>query len=108
MLGSHNSLTYLPCRKWWMYLINWAAKCQSKTLSRQFHDGVSYFDFRVRFKNDQPVIAHGLIEYIGNIDKEVATLNYLAKHFNAKIYIRLVICDTKSSGILLNSSTNLI
>lgn len=91
MLGSHNSLTYLPCRKWWMYLINWAAKCQSKTLSRQFHEGVRYFDFRVRFKNDQPVIAHGLIEYRGNIDKEVATLNYLSKHFNAKIYIRFVL-----------------
>lgn len=108
MLGSHNSFTYLPCRKWWMYLINWAAKCQSKTLSRQFHEGVRYFDFRVRFKNDQPVIAHGLIEYRGNIDKEVATLNYLAKHFNAKIYIRFVLEFNKIPEDFVSQITSLI
>ena len=108
MLGSHNSLTYLPCRKWWMYLINWAAKCQSKTLSTQFHDGAKYFDFRVRFKNDQPVIAHGLIEYIGNIDKEVATLNYLSKHFNTKIYLRFVLEFNKIPEDFVSQITSLI
>lgn len=91
MLGSHNSLTYLPCRKWWMYLINWAAKCQSKTLSTQFHDGAQYFDFRVRFKDGKPVIAHGLIEYKGNIDNKVANLNYLAEYFRETIYLRFVL-----------------
>ena len=91
MLGSHNSLTYLPCRKWWMYLINWAAKCQSKTLSTQFHDGAKYFDFRVRFKDGKPVITHGLIEYKGNIDHKVANLNYLAEYFRETIYLRFVL-----------------
>ena len=91
MLGSHNSLTYLPCRKWWMYLINWAAKCQSKTLNTQFHDGAKYFDFRVRFKDGKPVIAHGLIEYKGNIDYMVANLNYLAEYFKETIYLRFVL-----------------
>ena len=91
MLGSHNSLTYLPCRKWWMYLINWAAKCQSKTLNEQFHDGAKYFDFRVRFKDGKPVIAHGLIEYKGNIDYMVANLNYFAEYFGETIYLRFVL-----------------
>lgn len=91
MLGSHNSLTYLPCRKWWMYLINWAAKCQSKTLNTQFHDGAKYFDFRVRFKDGKPVIAHGLIEYKGNIDYMVANLNYFAEYFGETIYLRFVL-----------------
>lgn len=91
MLGSHNSLTYLPCRKWWMYLINWAAKCQSKTLNTQFHDGAKYFDFRVRFKDGKPVIAHGLIEYKGNIDYMVANLNYFAEYFKETIYLRFVL-----------------
>lgn len=91
MLGSHNSLTYLPCRKWWMYLINWAAKCQSKTLNTQFHDGTKYFDFRIRFKDGKPVIAHGLIEYKGNIDYMVANLNYLAEYFRETIYLRFVL-----------------
>ena len=91
MLGSHNSLSYLPCRKWWMYLINWAAKCQSKTLIEQFHDGAKYFDFRVRFKDGKPVIAHGLIEYKGNIDYMVANLNYFAEYFKETIYLRFVL-----------------
>ena len=91
MLGSHNSLTYLPCCKWWMYLINWAAKCQSKTLNTQFHDGAKYFDFRVRFKDGKPVIAHGLIEYKGNIDNMVANLNYFAEYFGETIYLRFVL-----------------
>lgn len=91
MLGSHNSLTYLPCRKWWMYLINWAAKCQSKTLNEQFHNGAKYFDFRVRFKDGKPVIAHGLIEYKGNIDYMVANLNYFAEYFRETIYLRFVL-----------------
>ena len=91
MLGSHNSLTYLPCRKWWMYLINWAAKCQSKTLNEQFHNGAKYFDFRVRFKDEKPVIAHGLIEYKGNIDYMVANLNYFAEYFKETIYLRFVL-----------------
>ena len=91
MLGSHNSLTYLPCRKWWMYLINWAAKCQSKTLNTQFHNGAKYFDFRIRFKDGKPVIAHGLIEYKGNIDYMVANLNYFAEYFKETIYLRFVL-----------------
>lgn len=93
MLGSHNSLSYLPCRKWWMYLINWAAKCQSKTLAEQFHDGVNYFDIRVRFdKEGKPVIAHGLVEYRGAIDIYVEVLNQLAKHFDKEpVYVRFVL-----------------
>ena len=91
MLGSHNSLTYLSCRKWWMYLINWAAKCQSKTLNEQFHNGAKYFDFRIRFKDEKPVIAHGLIEYKGNIDYMVANLNYFAEYFKETIYLRFVL-----------------
>lgn len=108
MLGSHNSLTDLPCRKWWMYLINWAAKCQSEPPVRQFHLGVRYFDFRVRFKDDQPVIAHGLIEYRGNIDREVATLNYLAKHYNTRIYLRFVLEFNKIPEDFVSQITSLI
>lgn len=108
MLGSHNSLTYLPCRKWWMYLINWAAKCQSKTLNTQFHDGAKYFDFRVRFKDGKPVIAHGLIEYKGNIDSEIATLNYIAKYLNTKIYLRFVLEFNKIPEDFVSQITSLI
>lgn len=93
MLGSHNSLTYLPCRKWWMYLINWAAICQSKNLSEQYHAGVRYFDLRIKFNKDKkPIIAHGLVEYKGNIEHYLTTLNELSKHFYKEpIYVRFVL-----------------
>lgn len=92
MLGSHNSLTYLPCRKWWMYLINWAAKCQSKNLTEQYHSGVRYFDIRVRFdKKDRPVIAHGLVEYKGTAENYICILNEMAKHYKEDIYVRFVL-----------------
>lgn len=92
MLGSHNSLSYLPCKRWWMYLINWAAKCQSKTLSEQFHNEVRYFDIRVRFdKNDKPVFAHGLIEYKGIVENYIALLNEIARIHQEDIYVRFVL-----------------
>lgn len=90
MLGSHNSLTYLPCRKLWMYLINWAAKCQSKNLYEQYYSGVRYFDIRVRFdKKGKPVIAHGLVEYKGVAENYICILNEIAKH--CKVYVRFVL-----------------
>lgn len=93
MLGSHNSCTYLPCKHWWMYLINWAAKCQNKTLSEQFHAGVRYFDIRVKWneKDRTWVIAHGLIEYKGSIGRILETLNALAKFYEEKIYVRFLL-----------------
>lgn len=93
MLGSHNSLTYLPCRKWWMYLINWAAKCQSKTLSEQFHDGVRYFDIRLKWdsRKETWIIAHGLIEYKGNIRRVLETLDSLADYYDEKLYVRFLL-----------------
>lgn len=92
MLGSHNSLSYLPCSKWWMYLINWAAKCQSKNLYEQYHSGVRYFDIRVRFdKKEKPVIAHGLVEYKGVAENYICILNEIAKHYKDKVYVRFVL-----------------
>lgn len=64
-LGTHNTMTYAKPRKWWMKLINFAAKCQASDLDDQFYKyGVDLFDIRVKFAKDStPIIAHGLIEY---------------------------------------------
>lgn len=92
MLGSHNSLSYLPCKRWWMYLINWAAKCQNKTLSEQFHDGVRYFDIRLKWDDKEGwVIAHGIIEYKGNIRRVLETLDSLADYYDEKLYVRFML-----------------
>nr|DAQ92176.1 MAG TPA: hypothetical protein [Crassvirales sp.] len=76
-----------------MYLINWAAKCQSKTLSEQYHSGVRYFDIRLKWddKKEGWVIAHGLIEYKGNIRRVLETLDSLAKFYNEKLYVRFLL-----------------
>lgn len=76
-----------------MYLINWAAKCQSKTLSEQFHSGVRYFDIRLKWndKKEDWVIAHGLIEYKGDIRKLLKTLDSFAKFYNEKVYVRFLL-----------------
>ena len=58
--GSHNSWTYLKPKKWWMYLIRWAAKCQSKNIIEQYNAGVRCFDLRLKCKeNGDMCIAHG-------------------------------------------------
>lgn len=95
MKGSHNSCTYLPCKKWWMYLVNWAVKCQSKSLSGQFLEGVRYFDIRVRYnKNEENpwTIAHGLVEYKADINKDILeVLECLAAYTNERVYVRFLL-----------------
>ena len=108
MLGSHNSLTYLPCRKWWMYLINQTAKCQNKTLSEQFHDGVRYFDIRLKWDRKEGwVIAHGLIEYKGDIKyKEIDKIieKKMLELKNNQIYIEYMNKMEEFNNVLKESS----
>lgn len=92
-IASHNSWTYLPPRKWYMKLINFACKCQGKTIREQYKAGARYFDLRFRFdKDDKLVLAHGLIEYDPMIMSY--TLRYLdecSKDLGFKIYVRTIL-----------------
>lgn len=91
-----------------MYLINWAAKCQNKTLVQQFHDGVNYFDIRVRFdKCGNPVIAHGLVEYKGKLEQYMELLDNLAKHYDEKVYVRFVLEYNKEPKDVLRQTDSL-
>lgn len=47
MIGSHNSMSYLPIRGWRKILTPWA-RCQSISLQQQYELGVRYFDIRIR------------------------------------------------------------
>lgn len=65
ILGSHNSWSYLPVRKWWMRPIAFMARCQSVDIRTQYEMGVRCFDLRIRFNNEEiTVVAHGIVEYI--------------------------------------------
>lgn len=88
MLGSHNSMTYLPVKQWYFKPLFWTARCQSKPLYEQYELGARLFDIRVRFdENGYTVLAHGLIEFEGDVYDALKELNSLAsKH---KIYVRI-------------------
>ena len=64
ILGSHNSMTYLRPRRWWMRLFRIFGRCQNKTIQQQFDSGVRCFDLRVSHTtNDGWSFSHGLIDY---------------------------------------------
>ncbi len=48
MLASHNTLTYLPPRRWWARLLRPFWQCQDKTAVNQIADGAARLDIRVR------------------------------------------------------------
>ena len=59
ILGSHNSLSYLPIKHWYQRVTALWARCQSKTLKEQYDSGVRLFDIRIRFdKHNNIVFCH--------------------------------------------------
>lgn len=75
-LGTHNSMTYLPVKKWWMKPFRFMAKCQAVTLKEQYKLGSRMFDLRVRFdKKGTPYFCHGLISFKGNVEQALQFLN---------------------------------
>lgn len=68
ILGSHNTMSYLPVRRWWMKPFAWVARCQSKDICEQYDSGVRLFDLRVGFtRNGKLHFRHGLIGYKGSV-----------------------------------------
>lgn len=52
MIGSHNTLSYLPPKNLWGKITRPWNKCQDKTIEEQVNAGVDYFDIRIDFYND--------------------------------------------------------
>lgn len=89
-LATHNSLTYLKPKHWWMRLFKFCYQCQDKDIIRQYNDGVRYFDFRFSFNNDRELeIRHKLVPFKYDIFDFVENL----KCFNSKhdVIIRVVL-----------------
>jgi len=57
MLGSHNTMSYLPIKGWKKLLKPWT-KCQSLDIYKQYKLGVRYFDIRLRIINDEWHLCH--------------------------------------------------
>lgn len=94
VLGTHNSMTYLPLKKWYMYPFRFMSKCQSKNIDEQYKSGARIFDLRISFtKRGEVEFRHGMTSYKGNVLKTLSYLNSLKDD----IKIRLMLENTKYS-----------
>lgn len=59
MIASHNSWTYRPPIRTWMWLLVPFAKCQRKSIEQQLDAGVEMFDLRLKLYNKNMSVAHG-------------------------------------------------
>lgn len=62
MIGTHDSMTYLPARWRVFELVSFLWRTQSKTLSEQECAGTRYFDIRVRRTRKGWQVCHGLVD----------------------------------------------
>ena len=70
--GSHNSLTYLPPKHWYLKPFNFMAKCQSVNYEKQYQLGSRIFDIRIRYDNNLNIVfAHGSMEYKSFTEKDL-------------------------------------
>lgn len=69
MIGSHNSMTYLPPkhRFWRLFTPFW--RCQNKSIKEQIDAGVRFFDLRVVWDRKLHCwqFAHGLVRFGGTV-----------------------------------------
>lgn len=93
LIGSHNTMTYQPPKKWWAKLIKFTAKCQSANLYDQFYKyNCRLFDFRIRYdKNGELTFAHGIVEFHGNVSTYIKLLDQFAEDVNEPVYARIAL-----------------
>ena len=90
MIGSHNSMSYLPPKNLWGKITRLWNKCQDKTIEEQVNAGIDYFDIRIDFYSDNNWhFVHNRVDY-GVVNDNI--WKYIGKN---KIPIR-VIYDRRS------------
>lgn len=79
MIGSHNSMSYLPPKHWFWRLFTPFWRCQNKTIEEQIKAGVEFFDLRVVWDRKLCCwrFAHGLVTFKGSIYLVYDTVRYL-------------------------------
>lgn len=63
ILGSHNSWSFLPPRKWWQKALAFTARCQRLNIQQQYEAGVRCFDLRLRDINCHMHVVHNSFDY---------------------------------------------
>lgn len=88
-IGTHNSMTYLKPKKWYMYPFQFIARCQSKTIQEQYEDyNIRLFDIRIKYDyNGDPEFRHGSMAYKGNVYEILSYLNSRKEHVKVRIIL---------------------
>lgn len=94
IIGTHNSMSYLPPRRWWHRLMLPFARCQSKTIDEQLAAGARCFDLRVSFdRNGMAQFRHGWCRFGGDTVTGVLTR---LQQYGEPIYVRLILEEPPS------------
>lgn len=99
--GSHNTMTYLPIKNWWLYPGRLIARCQKNNYTKQFENGARVFDLRIYYNTKTRMweFAHGLIKFKSPWYRQVIKdLLDLATAAKDKIYIRLILERWDNNG----------
>lgn len=77
ILGSHNSMSYLPLKNWWVAPFAFMARCQSADYRKQYEQfGVRLFDIRIGiFNGGCPMFCHGIANYKGDVNSVIRWLD---------------------------------
>lgn len=93
--GSHNTMTYLPIKNWWLFPGLLIARCQNHNIEEQFKNGARVFDLRIYFntKSKQWEFAHGLINFKSKetLYWVVWRLAQLKKNTQDDVYVRIIL-----------------
>lgn len=85
MIGSHNTLSYLPPKNLWGKITRPWNKCQDKSIKEQVNAGIDYFDIRIDFYNDNKWhFVHNRVDY-GVVNNDI--WKYIGK---TEVSIRII------------------
>ena len=102
-LATHNTMTYLPPKKWWGKILGFIAKCQSVDYKKQHELGAEGYDLRLFFDKDGNVeYRHGIISYDASNIYDV--LNY-ARDNNIIVRVLLEI-RTYNKNLIEDTTVN--
>lgn len=78
-IGSHNSLSYIKPKKWYLRPFHFMARCQAKNYVEQYEKyGVRLFDVRIWFdKYGKLEVRHGLMAFNIDVDELNRFFDYL-------------------------------
>ena len=96
MLGSHDSMTFLPARHRVFELLSFLWRTQTKSLRQQAAAGVAYFDIRVRRTKGGWRLCHGLVDLNREFERLDQLLQWVScmgynPDLRGEPYIRLIL-----------------